>query len=378
MPGIARRHNDVMEHENVVRRLAAGERLDDATAERFFGLIMTGDVSPILLASALTAMRLRGETEDELRGAVRAVRACMARIETPDDGPMLDPIDVCGTGGDGLGTLNISTAVAFVLAGLGVPVAKHGNRALSSRSGATDVLGMLGIAPDGDLRKQAARLRREGLVFLSAPVHHPAMRHAAEVRRTLGFRTLFNLIGPLCNPASVRRQMIGVFDKRWLDPVARTLGLLGGSNVLAIHGETDRGGSDELTLAGTGHIASWQGGILRHAVIEPEMAGFARRSIAAIEGGLPAENAEALVALLDGRPGPYRDTVLLNAAVALHVAGVGPVLDDRGVIPDLLRANVARAMSAIETGAARAALSRAAGQDVTAASLSFFEMPGPR
>lgn len=342
--------------QKVLHRLVAGERLDEDEAEALFSRIMQGEVEPVELAAILTALRMRGETEAELRGAVRAVRACMTALEDVPEGA----IDVCGTGGDGLGTLNVSTAVAFVLAGLGVPVAKHGNRALSSRSGATDVLQMLGIEPEGDAALQSERLRRDGVAFLAAPLHHPAMRHAAGVRKALGFRTVFNLLGPLCNPARVRRQMVGVFDAVWLDTVARTLGALGGTCIWAVHGETDRGGADELTLAGPGRVSAWDEGDLRHFHLEPEMAGFPRRPIAELAGGAPGENATALRALLGGARGVYRDTVLLNAAVALHVAGVGPIVAQGRVCPAALKENVARAASSLDSGAAAAALKAAA------------------
>lgn len=342
----------------VVGRLAAGEVLDEASAERLFAEIMSGAVSPLSLSSILTAMRVRGESEAELRGAVRAVRSCMHAVDNVPE----RTIDVCGTGGDGLGTLNVSTAVAFVLAGLGVPVAKHGNRALSSRSGATDVLRELGVVPESDPEKLSRQLQDDGLIFLAAPLHHPAMRHAAEVRQTLGFRTLFNLLGPLCNPARVRRQFVGVFDSAWLDAVARTLGHLGSRCVWAAHGTTDRGGADELTLAGPSQISAWEDGALRQFSLDPDMAGLRASSIDALAGGDAADNARALRALLAGERGPYRDTVLLNAAVALHVAGAAPIVCKDQISSKDLRANVALAAEAIDTGAAAGALARAAQQ----------------
>ncbi|AQS87343.1 anthranilate phosphoribosyltransferase [Neoasaia chiangmaiensis NBRC 101099] len=339
----------------LMRDLAGGGILSEDRTEALFSAIMTGALGGVPLASILTAMSVRGETEAELRGAVRAVRSHMLPLAGGDP----DAVDVCGTGGDGLGTLNISTAVAFVLAGMGVPVAKHGNRALSSRAGATDVLSALGIVPDEDFERQAYRLREDGLIFMAAPLHHPAMRHAGEVRRALGFRTLFNLIGPLANPAGVRRQMVGVFDARWMDPVARALGGLGSTCVWVVHGDTDMGGSDELTLAGPGRISAWEGGDLRHLAVSADMAGLASRPIAAIAGGDAAHNARMLRDLLAGATGAYRDTVLLNAAVALHVAGRANIVVDNAIAPDRLQANVMQAADAIDSGAALSALERA-------------------
>ncbi|CAI9120823.1 anthranilate phosphoribosyltransferase [Brytella acorum] len=340
---------------SLLRHVISGQTLDEVEAERFFFSVMAGSVPPVQLAAVLTALHMRGETEGELLGAVRAARRYMLAVE---DAPE-DAIDVCGTGGDGLGTLNISTATAFVLAGMGIPVAKHGNRALSSQSGATDVLQVLGIEPEMDPARQGRRLAEDGLAFLVAPAHHPAMRHAAEVRRALGFRTLFNLVGPLCNPARVKRQVIGVFDARWLDTVARTLGNLGSVCVWAVHGTTDQGGADELTLAGPSQISAWEGETLRRYVIEPAMAGLKECAIGAIAGGDPAYNADALRALLDGAPGAYRDTVLLNAAVALHVAGRFSILEGERISTARLTENAAFAARALDSGAALEAFRKA-------------------
>ncbi|AOX16863.1 anthranilate phosphoribosyltransferase [Kozakia baliensis] len=336
-------------------RLSKGERLSATETENVFADIMSGKVDPVHLAAILTAMSVRGESAEELRGAVSAVRRHMLRLPDVPEGA----IDVCGTGGDGHGTLNVSTATAFILAGLGVPVAKHGNRALSSKAGATDTLLALGIPPCDDLTIQATRLREDCLAFLSAPVHHPAMRHAGEVRRSLGFRTLFNLIGPLCNPAQVRHQMIGIFDARWLLPVIETLGLLGAQRVWAVHGETDRGGTDEITLSGPTQIAAWENGEIQSHSLSPDITGLPSYPISAIVGGDAAHNAQALRALLDGEKGAYRDTVLLNAAVALHVAGKSDILVNGRIAPNLLRQNINEAARAIDTGLAGAALEKA-------------------
>jgi anthranilate phosphoribosyltransferase len=271
---------------------------------------MDGEATQAQIGALLTAMRLRGETLPELLGAVRAARARMSRVSAPPG-----TIDVCGTGGDGVGTLNVSTAAAFVVAACGVPVAKHGNRALSSRAGGADVLALLGV--DIPAADAATVLARHGLTFLFAPNHHPALRHAAAARAEIGFRTLFNLVGPLCNPAGVRRQLLGVFDPRWLEPVARSLGALGAEAAWVVHGE----GLDELTLAGETQICAWRDGAVSRFSVTPEAAGLGRAPVAAILGGDPPENAARLLALLEGARGAYHDTVVLNAAAALVVAG---------------------------------------------------------
>jgi anthranilate phosphoribosyltransferase len=314
-------------------RLARGETLSEADATAAFSAIMDGEATEAQIAGLLTALRLRGETLAELAGAARAMRARMTRIEAPDGA-----IDVCGTGGDGLGTLNVSTATAFVVAACGVPVAKHGNRALSSRAGGSDVLAALGLQnslPPADLQ---AQLWRTGLTFLFAPRHHPALLHAAQPRAQLGFRTIFNLLGPLANPAGVRRQLTGVYDPAWTAPMADTLGALGSERVWIVHGA----GMDELTLAGETRVSEWRHAERRDFLVTPEQAGLRRAPPGAIRGGDAAENARALLALLRGAPGAYRDTVLLNAAAALVVA------DRAGDLAD----GAAQAARAIDSGGA--------------------------
>jgi anthranilate phosphoribosyltransferase len=321
----------------ILARLAAGETLSAADAEDAFGLIMSGEATPAQIAGLLMAMRVRGETVAELTGAVQAMRARMLTVEAPENA-----VDVCGTGGDAAGTLNVSTAVTFVLAGLGVPVAKHGNRALSSRTGGADVLAALGVNIELPVERLAAVLRAASCVFLFAPRHHAALRHAAGPRVELGTRTIFNLLGPLANPARVKRQLTGVFDPKWARPMAETLAALGSEKCWIVHGE----GLDELTVAGENHVIELDCGTIRSFTIVPEDAGLPRAPIAAIRGGEAAVNAAALGALLRGAAGPYRDTVLLNAAAALIVAGRA----------EDLRAGVALAASAIDGGAALAAL----------------------
>ncbi len=353
----------------VLARIASGATLDEAEAEAAFAIVMSGAATPAQIAALATGLRLRGETVAELAGAVRAMRARMLAVPG-----VADAIDVCGTGGDGHDTLNVSTAVAFVLAALGVPVAKHGNRAQSSRAGASDTLQALGLRLDADPQTLEHTLQRHGIAFLSAPLHHPAMRHAAAVRAELGFRTVFNLLGPLCNPAGVRRQMIGVFDPAWQAPIARTLGRLGSDRVWVVHGEDASGvapnGLDELGLCGPNRVVAFDGGRLTRFGFEPADLGLPAHPVRAIAGGDAAFNASALERLLSGEPGPYRDTVLLNASAALQVSGRGRISSgeprDAGQVPEEaaevaapigdLRDGLGHAARAIDDGAALAVL----------------------
>jgi len=323
----------------VLARLAAGERLAESEAEAAFGIIMAGEATPAQIAALIMAMRVRGETVPEITGAVRAMRARMAAVEAPPGA-----IDIVGTGGDGSGSLNISTATAIVVAGCGVPVAKHGNRALSSKSGAADALAALGVNLDVPMDRLEAVLAAAGMVFLWAPRHHASMRHAAGPRVELGTRTIFNILGPLANPARVRRQLTGAFSPQWLRPMAETLARLGTEAAWVVHGQ----GLDEIALSGETQVVALDAGAIREFTIAPEDAGLDRAPPEAIRGGEPAENAAALLALLEGAGGPYRDIVLLNAAAALLVAGRAADL----------RAGVAQAARAIDSGAASGVLAR--------------------
>ncbi len=321
----------------VLARLALGATLSEPEAEEAFGIIMSGEATPAQIAGLLMAMRLRGETVAELTGAVRAMRGRMARVEAPPGA-----IDVCGTGGDNAGTLNVSSAVTFVLAGLGVPVAKHGNRALSSRTGGSDVLTALGVNVDVPLERLPAVLRASGCAFLFAPRHHAALRHAAGPRVELGTRTIFNLLGPLTNPAGVTRQLTGVFDPAWARPMTETLSRLGTTRCWLVHGM----GLDELTVAGESQVVELRDGAIREFAVTPEEAGLRRAPIAEIHGGDAAVNAAALLALLQGATGAYRETVLLNAAAGLIVAERVATLREGAVL----------AAAALDSGAAMAAL----------------------
>ena len=323
----------------VLARLATGGTLDEAEAEAAFDVIMAGEATPAQIGGLLMAMRVRGETAAEIAGAVRAMRARMSVIEAPEGA-----IDVCGTGGDNAGTLNISTAVTFVVAGCGVPVAKHGNSALSSRTGGADVLAALGVTIDVPLDRLSAILREAGCAFLFAPRHHPSIRHAAGPRVELGTRTIFNLLGPLSNPALVRRQLAGVYDPAWAQPMAETLARLGTERAWIVHG----GGLDELTIAGESQVVEVADGRTRRLVISPEDAGLSRAPLEAVRGGDAATNALALRGLLEGAGGPYRAIVVLNAAAALVVAGTAKNVQEGAVI----------AAHSIDSGAALAALER--------------------
>jgi anthranilate phosphoribosyltransferase len=297
----------------IVGKVAAGGRLTRAEAEDAFGIIMSGEATPVQIGAFLTALRLRGETVDEIAGAVATMRAKMTRVEAPDGA-----IDVVGTGGDASGSYNISTASAFVVAAAGVPVAKHGNRALSSRSGAADTLTALGVKIDIPPEAIARSIREAGIGFMFAPAHHSAMKHVGPARAELGFRTVFNLIGPLSNPAGVKRYLLGVFAPDWLEPLATVLAALGAERAWVVHGH---GGLDEISPSGETKVAAIEGGAVKTFSVTPGDVGLPSHPVEAIKGGDAAHNAEALKALLKGAPGAYRDAVLLNAGGALVVAG---------------------------------------------------------
>ena len=295
----------------LLAKLVDGQILSADEARAFFAACLRGEPTPSQDAAAVTALRIRGETVEEIAAFATAMREAALTLDHP-----YDVIDTCGTGGDGQHTFNISTAAALVLAGAGLKVAKHGNRALSSKSGSSDVLSAMGVNLAATPAQQRRSLDEAGIAFLFAPAYHGAMRHVGPVRAEIGFRTVFNLLGPLSNPAGARRQIMGVYDPRLLEPLAEVLGRLGAERAWTVHGQ----GLDELTTTGPTEVAEWKDGAVRRFTVTPEDAGLPRATIADIRGGDAEENAAALRALLDGATGPYRDIVLLNAAAALVVA----------------------------------------------------------
>ncbi len=321
----------------LLARLADGANLTGDDAEAFFLACLRGEPTPAQLAAAVTAMRMRGETVGEVIACATALRHEALIFDQP-----YDVVDVCGTGGDGAHTLNISTAVAFVAAGGGLKIAKHGAGAASSRSGSSDVLSALGVNIMAGAAQQRQALDQVGICYLAAIAHHGALKHVTPIRQELGFRTIFNLLGPLSNPAGAKRQLVGVFDSRWVEPIARVLGALGATRAWVAHGD----GLDEITTTGPTQVAEWRDGQVRLFNITPEAVGLPRAALADLRGGDPATNAVALRALLMGERGPYRDIVLINAAAAFLVA-------DRA---DTLRDGMALAEASIDSGAAEQAL----------------------
>jgi anthranilate phosphoribosyltransferase len=299
--------------KGLIGKIATGAVLGREEAAGAFEQMMSGEATPSQMGALLMALRVRGETVEEITGAVTAMRSKMLRVEAPPDA-----IDVVGTGGDASGSFNISTCAALIVAGAGVPVAKHGNRALSSRSGAADVLAALGVNIDLNPERIGRCIREAGIGFMFAPAHHPATKNVAATRAELGTRTIFNLLGPLSNPAGVRRQMVGVFSRQWTEPLAQVLKNLGAERVWVVHGSD---GLDEITTSGPTSVAALEDGAVKTFEIAPEALGLARVKPEALRGGDAATNAKAVQDVLDGRPGPFRDVALLNAAAALVVAG---------------------------------------------------------
>jgi anthranilate phosphoribosyltransferase len=320
--------------------VAGGERLSLDQARSAFEIMMSGDATPAQVGAFLMGLRVRGETVEELTGGAEALRERMVKVQAP-----ADAIDTCGTGGDASGTFNVSTAAALVVAACGVPVAKHGNRALSSKAGSADILAALGVNIDVEPSRVERAIREAGIGFMMAPRHHGAMRHVAGARVELGTRTIFNLLGPLANPAGARRQLLGVFAHDWIEPLAHVLGQLGSERAWVVHGSD---GLDELTTTGPSHVAELRAGRVTTFEVTPEQAGLPRARLEDLRGADATTNADALRALLDGVRGPYRDIVLLNSAAALMIA------DRAGD----LAAGVARAVEAVDSGAAKAALVR--------------------
>jgi anthranilate phosphoribosyltransferase len=330
----------VGEIKAIIATVAAGRALTLEQAREAFDIMMSGDATPAQVGALLMGLRVRGETVDELTGGALAMRDKMLKVRAPDGA-----IDTCGTGGDASGTYNISTAAGLVVAACGVPVAKHGNRALSSRAGSADVLKALGVNIEADLALVERSMREAGIGFMMAPRHHGAMRHVAGARVELGTRTIFNLLGPLANPATAWRQIMGVFAKEWLEPLARVLGQLGSERAWVVHGAD---GLDELSTTGASEVAELEHGEIRTFQITPEDAGLPRARLEDLRGGEADSNAAALRTVLDGMPGPYRDIVLLNSAAALVVADKAADIRD----------GIAFSARAIDGGAAKAVLQR--------------------
>lgn len=321
--------------QNAIATIAAGRTLSREAARDAFLHIMSGEASETQMAAFLMGLAMRGETVEEIAGGADALRSRVTGITAP-----ADVIDTCGTGGDGLSTYNVSTAAAIVVASCGVPVAKHGNRAVSSKSGSADVLERLGLMLHDDVATAERSLHEIGIGFLMAPRHHGAMRHVAPVRHALGIRTIFNILGPLSNPAHAKLQLIGVYSAHWLRPLAETLSLLGSESVWIVHGSD---GLDEITITGLTDVVALEKGKLREFSVHPEDAALPCHPLESIIGGDAATNARALKALLHGAKNAYRDIVLMNAAAALIVAGRATTL----------REGAEMAAEAIDSGASR-------------------------
>lgn len=322
-----------------IAKVAAGSSLSFEEARDAFDIIMSGDATPGQIGGFLMALRVRGETVSEISGAVATMRAKMLRVDAP-----AGAIDIVGTGGDNSHSVNISTASAFVIAACGVPVAKHGNRGLSSQTGAADVLTALGVKLDIPPETIGRCIHDAGVGFMFAPAHHPAMKHVGPIRAELGTRTIFNLLGPLSNPAGVVRQMVGVFLPEWIMPVAETLKALGADHAWVAHGD----GYDEITTTGATQVAELVGGEIRSFTLTPEAVGLKRHTKDELRGGDAAYNAQALRDMLGGTAGAFRDTVLMNAGAGLVVAGKATTLAD----------GMATAAQAIDSGRALKVLDR--------------------
>ncbi len=317
--------------------VADGNPLNREQTQIAFSILMSGEATPSQIGGLLMAMRVRGESVEEFVGAVLAMRAKMLKVDAP-----IDAIDIVGTGGDSSGSYNVSTCAAIVAAGAGLKVAKHGNRSLSSKSGSADVLVALGVNLELSPGQISDCIEDAGVGFMFAPAHHSAMRHVGPTRIELGTRTIFNLLGPMCNPAGVKRQLLGVFSPKWLLPVAKTLAELGSEKVWVMHGE----GLDEITITGTTHVAALENGRVNTFAITPKDGGLPEHDLKEILGSDAQYNAAAMARVLDGEPSAYRDIVLLNAGAAMVIA-------DKA---NDLKEGVAQAASAIDNGHARATL----------------------
>ncbi len=330
----------VDEFKALIAKTATGAALTREESASAFDRMMSGEATPSQMGGLLMALRVRGETVDEITGAVSAMRAKMTKVAAPPNA-----VDVVGTGGDASGSYNISTCAAFIVAGAGVPVAKHGNRALSSKSGAADVLTALGIKIDLRPDEITRCVYEAGIGFMFAPAHHPAMKHVGATRIELGTRTIFNLLGPLSNPAGVKRQLVGVFSRHWLEPLAQVLHNLGSESVWVVHGSD---GLDEITTSGPTAVAALENGKIRTFEIAPADLGIEAAKPEALRGADAEHNAIALKEVLDGKPGAYQDVAVMNAAATLVVAGAA----------EDLKEGAALARKSLSSGAARARLDR--------------------
>lgn len=328
----------MMDMKALIAKVVSGAELSVEEAERAFDIIMSGDATPSQMGGFLTALRIRGESVSEITGAARTMRAKVSGIQAPSNA-----MDIVGTGGDKLGTYNVSTATALVVAGCGVPVAKHGNRAASSKSGTADALGQLGVDLDCPFPNIERAIREAGIGFMIAPRHHGAMRNVMPTRVELGVPTIFNILGPLSNPALVKRYLIGCFRPEFIGKMAETLGGLGAERAWVVHGDS---GMDELSTTGPSQVAAWENGALKQFEVTPEDAGLPRASLDDLLGGTPEENANAIRALLNGEASAYRDIVILNAAASLVIAEKA----------DDLKAGAALAAASVDEGRAKAAL----------------------
>ena len=326
--------------KTIIGKVATGAVLTREEAADAFDRMMSGEATPSQMGGLLMGLRVRGETVDEITGAVSAMRAKMLRVKAP-----ADAVDVVGTGGDGSGSVNVSTCASLIVAGSGVPVAKHGNRALSSKSGAADVLAALGVNVNITPEHVGKCIAETGIGFMFAPTHHPAMKNVGPTRVELATRTIFNLLGPLSNPAGVTRQMVGVFSKHWMQPLAQVLKNLGAESVWVVHGSD---GLDEITLTGPTHVAALEKGNIRTFEVTPEDGGLRRATGAELKGGDAQANAKSLRAVLEGKPSAYRNVALLNAAAAFIVAGKAKDLKE----------GVALGVKSLDSGAAMEKLKR--------------------
>ena len=324
----------------LLAKLAGGGTLSADEAEEAFSVLMSGDATPAQIGGLLMALRVRGETVEEITGAVRVMRSRALHVQAPEGA-----IDIVGTGGDGAGTFNISTGAAGGVAGCGVPVAKHGNRALSSKCGAADVLAALGVNLEADLSLIERAIQEAGIGFLMATRHHSAMRHVAGPRAELGLRTIFNLLGPLSNPANVSRQFTGAFARDWIEPMAQVLGNLGSERAWVVHGSD---GLDELTTTGPSYVAELDRGHVRTFQVQPWDAGLPLCRSEDLKGGDAETNAAAMWAMLGGERGPFRNAIVFNAGAALLIAGSAANL----------REGAEMAADAIDAGRAKGALER--------------------